>query len=87
MAARRSDHGLFGEDGDEMADASLAGEGKSDLSLDDLGDDLDFDSGDVSCSLPALTSALRLTSPSPLCSPRRHSRTQDLYIVQLTIRK
>ncbi|ORY55154.1 armadillo-type protein [Leucosporidium creatinivorum] len=47
MAARRGHHHGLGDDEDEeMTDASMAGEGEGDLSLDDLGDDVDFDLGD-----------------------------------------
>lgn len=91
MAARRDhQHGLFGDDEDEeMAPASLAGEGEGDLSLDDLGDDVDFDLGD-DCgefpSLSALTLSMRLTSPRstepifdrPSPSPMQRVWTEEL---------
>lgn len=62
MAARRSHHHGFGDEDEEMTDASMAGEGEGNLSLDDLGDDVDFDLGD-DCG--------ELSPPSALISLRR----------------
>jgi len=61
MAARRGHHHGLGEDEDEeMTDASMAGEGEGDLSLDDLGDDVDFDLGDDCGESSLFSSSLNL---------------------------